>query len=112
MQAAIGNVATGSAFAVAQSIAMGGAIPVAVTAVGACLGAGVGTAAAGTGSGGEDPKEGDPTDEGASQDGASEDGTPVGANGEGPVNEGIRTGRNRCPECRRRGERYCRHTQE
>jgi hypothetical protein len=97
MQAAIGNVAAGSAFAVAQSIAMGGAIPVAVTAVGA--GAGVGTATAGTGSDGEDPKEGDPTDEDASQDKAGQDGTPVDANGEGgPVYEDIRTGRNRCPD--------------
>jgi hypothetical protein len=112
MQAAIGNVAAGSAFAVAQSVAMGGAIPVAVTAVGAGVGAGVGTAAAGTGSDGEDPKEGNPTDEDAGQDEPGQDGTPIDANGEGPVDEGIRTGRNRCPECRRRGERYCRHTQE
>ena len=88
IQDAIGNVAAGSAFAVVQSIAMGGAIPVGVTAVGASLGAGVG-AAAGTNSDGEDPKEGDPKDK------AGEDGTPVDANGGGPVDEGIRTGRNR-----------------
>ena len=79
---------------------MGGAIPIAITAVGAGLGAGVGTAAAGTGSDGE---------EGASQDEAGEDGTPVNANGEGPVDVGIHTGRNRCPECRRRCEQYCWH---
>jgi hypothetical protein len=112
MQAAIGNVAAGSAFAGAQSLAMGGAIPVAITALGAGLGAGVGTAAAGTGSDGEDSKERDPTDEDAGQDKAGEDGTPVNANGEGLVDAGIRTGRNRCPECRRRRERYCRHAQE
>ena len=107
MQAAIGNVAAGSVFAVAQSIAMGGAIPVAVTAVGA--GVGVAAAAAGTGSDGEDEKEGDPMDEDAGQNESGGE-----ANGEGPVDESIRTGRNRCPECRRQGERYCRlgHTQE
>jgi hypothetical protein len=109
MQAAIGNVAAGSLFATAQSVAMGGAIPVAVTAVGAGLGAGAGAAGAGSGGG---PKEGDPADEDASKDEAGTDGTPVDAKGEGPVEEGIRTGRNRCPECRRRGERYCRHAQE
>jgi hypothetical protein len=112
MHAAIGNVAAGSAFAVAQSIAMGGAIPAGITAIGACLGAVVGTAAGGTGSDGKKPKEGDPTDEDAGQDEAGQDGTPVDANGKGPVDEGIRTGRNRCPECRRRRERYCRHAQE
>jgi len=91
---------------------MGGAIPVAVTAVGACLGAGVGATAAGAVPGGQDPKEGNSTDGGTSQDEAGEDGTPGDANGEGPVDEGIRTGRSRCPECSRRGERYCRHAQE
>jgi hypothetical protein len=75
MQAAIGNVAAGSAFAVAQGIAMGGAIPVILTAVGAGLGAGA-AAAAGTGSDGEDSKEGDPTDEDAGKDEAGEDGLP------------------------------------
>lgn len=35
MQAGIGNVITGSLFATAQSIAMGGAVPAAVTAAGA-----------------------------------------------------------------------------
>ena len=82
---------------------MGGAIPIAITAVGAGLGAGVGTAAAGTGSDGE---------EGAGQDEAGEDGTPGNANCEGPADEGIHTGRNRCPECRRRRELYCKHAQE
>jgi hypothetical protein len=82
---------------------MGGAIPAAVTAVGAAAGA----AAAGTSSDGEDKKEGNPIDEDAGQDEAGED-----ANREGPFDEGNRTGRNRCPECKRRGERYCRHTQE
>ena len=89
---------------------MGGAIPVAVTAVGAGLGAGMG--AAGAGSGGEGPKEGDPTDKDAGKGEAGPDGTPVDANDEGPIDEGVRTGRNRCPECRRQGERYCRHAQE
>ncbi len=89
---------------------MGGAIPVAVTAVGAGLGATVGTAAAG--SDGEGPKGGGPTDEDAGQDEAGEDGTPVDANGKGPIDEGVRMGRNRCPECRRRRERYCKHAQE
>ena len=107
MQAAIGNVAAGSAFAVAQSVAMGGAVPVAVMAVGAGVGAGAGAAAAGEDSDGEDQKEGNPTDEDASQDEAGED-----VNREGPVEKGIRTGRNRCPECKRQGERYCRHAQE
>jgi hypothetical protein len=105
MQAAIGNVAAGSAFAVAQSVAMGGGIPAAVTAVSAAVGAGA-AVAAGRGSDGED-HEGNPTDEDAGQDEAGED-----ANDKGPVDGGIRTGRNRCPECRRRGERYCRHAQE
>jgi hypothetical protein len=86
---------------------MGGAIPVVVTAVGAGMGATAGTAAAG--SDGEGSKKGDPTDNDAGQD---EDGTPVDANGKGPADEGVRTGRNRCPECRRRRERYCRHAQE
>lgn len=88
---------------------MGGAIPVAVTAVGVGLGTRVGTAVAGAG---EDPNERDPRDEAASQDGAGPNGTPVDANGEGLVDGGIRTGRNRCPECRRRYERHCRHAQE
>ncbi|KAF8504842.1 hypothetical protein F5888DRAFT_1799486 [Russula emetica] len=92
MHAVIGNVASGSAFAAAHSIlAMGGAIPVAVAAVGAGLGAGVGTVAAGTGSYGKDPKERDQTDEDAGQDEAGEDGTAVDANGEGPVDGGFRT---------------------
>ena len=112
MQAAIGKIAAGSAFVTVQSIVMGGAIPVAVTAVGAGLGAGVGAAAAGAGSGGGDPNERDPIDEDASQDGAGPNGTPIDVNGEGLVDGGVRTGRNRCPECRRRGEHHCRHAQE
>jgi hypothetical protein len=110
MQAAIGNVAAGSAFAVCQSISMGGAIPTVVTALGAGLGAGMG-AAAGTDSDGEDPEEGGPTDQDAGQSEAGEDGTAVDANDKVPVDEGVRTGRNRCPECRRQRERYCRHAQ-
>ena len=39
IQAGIGNVAAGGAFAVAQSIAMDGAVPVACTAIGAGIGA-------------------------------------------------------------------------
>jgi hypothetical protein len=86
---------------------MGGAIPVAVTAVGAAAGAGAGAAATGRDSDGDDKKGGEPTDEDACQDEADED-----ANSEGPVDKGMRTGPNRCPECKRRGERYCRHMQE
>ena len=44
MQAGIGNVAVGSAFATAQSVAMGGAIPNVITAAGACAGAAAGAA--------------------------------------------------------------------
>jgi hypothetical protein len=112
IQAAIGNIAAGSGFAVAQSIAMGGAIPVAVTAVGASLGAGVGTAAAGTGSDGEEPKEGDPTDKDASQDEAGQDGTRTDTLANWDLANRVYARRNRCPECRRRRERYCKHTQE
>ena len=46
IQAGIGNVVAGSLFATAQSVAMGGALPVAVTALGAGVAA-VGGAAAG-----------------------------------------------------------------
>jgi hypothetical protein len=46
MQAGIGNVVVGSLFATAQSVAMGGAIPAAITAIGAGV-AGVGGAAVG-----------------------------------------------------------------
>ncbi|KAH9063347.1 hypothetical protein EDB87DRAFT_174282 [Lactarius vividus] len=42
MQAGIGNVAAGSLFAMAQSVAMGGAIPAVFTAIGAGLGGLVG----------------------------------------------------------------------
>jgi hypothetical protein len=84
---------------------MGGAIPAIVTAFGATAGAGLGTAAAGVGRGGENPKEKGPADENATgQDAADEDGSSVDA-GEGAA----RTGLNRCPRCRHRGERYCRH---
>lgn len=86
MQAGIGNVAAGSAFAVAQSIAMGGAIPAVVTAIGAGVGLGVGTAAAGAGSG----------DESATGDTSDEE-------------KASRTGPNRCRECKRRRRHYCRH---
>jgi hypothetical protein len=82
IQALIGNVAAGSAFAIAQSIAMGGAVPAVVSAICAALGVGVGAAAAGAGSDDEDQKE-----EGAA-----------------------RTGQNRCPECKRKSERYCKHS--
>lgn len=105
MQAGIGNVAAGSVFAAAQSIAMGGAIPAAITAVGAGLGAGVGTAAAGAIPDDEDQKEEESNDKDATgEDGADEDGAP------GDGGEGIaRTGRNRCRDCKRRRERYCWH---
>ena len=105
MQAGIGNVAAGSVFAVAQSIAMGGAIPAAITAVGAGLGAGVGTAAAGAIPDDGDPKEEDMDDEDPTgEDGWDEDETP------GDDDEGTaRTGRNRCRDCKRRRERYCWH---
>jgi hypothetical protein len=104
-QAGIGNVAAGSAFAVAQSVGMGGAVPAVITAVGAGLSAGVGTLAAGMRRGGKGPKEGRSTDKDATgEDAADEDGTSVDA-GEGAT----RTGLNRCSECKRRDERYCRH---
>lgn len=48
-QASIGSVAAGSFFATCQSVAMGGAIPLAWTALGA--GAGAGIAGVGTGIG-------------------------------------------------------------
>ena len=51
IQAGIGNVVAGSLFATAQSVAMGGALPVAVTAIGAGV-AGIGGAAAGATSAG------------------------------------------------------------
>ena len=104
IQAGIGNVAAGSAFAVAQSIAMGGAIPAVVTAVGAGVGAAAGAAAAGAGPGDEDTTEENPTDEGADDGGG--DGTAVDP---GESDGAARTGRNRCPECQRRGVRVCRH---
>ena len=44
IQAGIGNVVAGSAFATAQTVAMGGAIPNIVTAAGACIGAAAGAA--------------------------------------------------------------------
>ena len=44
MQAGIGNVVVGSAFATAQSVAMGGAIPNVVMAASACAGAAAGAA--------------------------------------------------------------------
>jgi hypothetical protein len=46
MQAGIGNVVAGSLFAGAQSVAMGGALPAAITAVGAGATGIVGAAAA------------------------------------------------------------------
>ncbi|KAH9956243.1 hypothetical protein BC827DRAFT_1232503 [Russula dissimulans] len=59
-QASIGNVVAGSAFAVAQSIGMGGAIPIGISAIGAAIGAVAGASAgggendAGAGTAGED----------------------------------------------------------
>jgi hypothetical protein len=103
LQAVIGNITKGSAFAIAQSIATGGTIPVAVSAIGTGLGVGAGIAGAGIGSDGED-KEGDQNDEGAGQDETGED-----AKDEDLIGEGNRRGGHRCPECKRRGERYCRH---
>ena len=105
IQAGIGNVAAGSAFAVAQSIGMGGAIPAVVTAVGATFGAGVGAAAAGAG-----PDDEGTTEEGNPTDGGADDGGGDGAAVDPGESEGAaRTGRNRCPECQRRGVRVCRH---
>ena len=93
VHACIGNVAAGSAFAVAQSIAIGGAIPAVVMIIGARVGAGVGTAAAGAGQ----------EDEGAG-DAADKEKAPVDAV------EGIaRSGQNRCRNCKRRRRHYCRH---
>ena len=86
IQAGIGNVAAGSAFTVAQSIAMGGAFPAVVTAIGAGVGLGVGTAAAGAGSG----------DKGATGDTSDDE-------------KASRTGPNRCRKCKRRRRHYCRH---
>ena len=45
IQSGIGNVAAGSLFATAQSVAMGGAIPTVVTAIGAGVGSAVGALA-------------------------------------------------------------------
>jgi hypothetical protein len=103
IQAGIGNVAVGSAFAAAQSIAMGGAIPTVISAVSAGLGAGIGARAAG--SGGSDAAGGD---------GGGEKATGEGAGGEhgttGDAGEGVpRTGPNRCRESQHRRERFCRH---
>jgi len=62
IQAGIGNIAAVSAFAVAQSIGMGGAVPTIITAIAAAIGASVGGGAGGGGGAGpdgEDPKEDD-----------------------------------------------------
>ena len=83
---------------------MGGAISVAVTVVGAGLGARVGTAAVRTSSDGWDPNEEDSIDEDVGQDEASED-----TNSEGLVDEGMHNRRPECKRCRR--ERYCRYAQ-
>jgi len=53
IQAGIGNVAAGSAFAIAQSIAMGGTVPIGCTAIGGGIGGAVGTAF-GVGAGADD----------------------------------------------------------
>ncbi|KAH8994542.1 hypothetical protein EDB92DRAFT_1849784 [Lactarius akahatsu] len=45
IQAGIGNVAAGSLFATAQSVAMGGSIPTVITAIGAGVGAAIGAGA-------------------------------------------------------------------
>lgn len=95
---------------------MGGAVPAVVTLIGGGLGATAG-AAAGAGPDGEDatgegaagagPDDDDAAGGGAAgEDATSEDATGTTVDtGEGPA----RTGRNRCRECRRKGERYCRH---
>ena len=108
IQSGIGNVAAGSAFAICQSIGMGGAIPTGVSAVSASLGAFVaGRAAPGGGPENEDPNEAGPDDDdgtGGDADGKADEA------GEGPADEGAaRTGPNRCPECQRRRVRLCRH---
>jgi hypothetical protein len=104
-QAGIGNVAAGSAFAAAQSIAMGGAVPTVVSAVGAVLGGGMGTAAASVNLRSKDPRNESPAGEGAAgEDAVDEGGTSADA-GKGAVH----TGRNRCLKCRLKRERDCWH---
>ncbi|KAH9036232.1 hypothetical protein EDB85DRAFT_2143361 [Lactarius pseudohatsudake] len=69
IQATIGNVAAGSLFATAQSIAMGGAIPTVVTAIGAGMGA-MGGAAIGAGT--DDADEDNEDNEDNEDDGAAD----------------------------------------
>jgi len=97
VQAGIGNVAAGSAYAAAQSIAMGGAIPTVVSAFGGGLGASIGTAAAWVGRRNKDSRKENPTDEdatGGDAAGKEETSVVVGEGPGGPAGEGAaRTGR-------------------
>jgi len=76
IQSGIGNVVAGSAFATAQSVAMGGAIPTVVTAIGAGVGSLIGaTVAGGDGGDGSDGGGGDAS-EGDGDSGDGGNGTP------------------------------------
>jgi hypothetical protein len=72
IQSWIGNVAAGSLFATAQSVAMGGAIPTVVTAVGAGVGSVVGQAVGAMASSGDNDDRGDTNVTGG--DGSDSDG--------------------------------------
>ncbi|KAH9046770.1 hypothetical protein EDB84DRAFT_1464251 [Lactarius hengduanensis] len=67
IQAGIGNVAAGSLFATAQSVAMGGSIPTVITAIGAGVGAVIGAGAGDA----EDPLDNEDNPDNA-DDGAAE----------------------------------------
>ena len=130
LQAGIGNVAAGSLFAMAQGVAMGGAIPAVFTA----FGAGVGAAAAAAAGAGTDDAGTAGADEVAVGEGAAAvsvdaaaasaraatagaDAAGGGAAADAGIATGatlgaasvVRTGPNRCGKCKRRGRRYCRH---
>jgi hypothetical protein len=123
IQAGIGNVAAGSAFAVAQSIAMGGAVPALVPIVGAGVGAaGVGAAAAVAGAGGGGG--GGPGGGGVGASAAGADAGPgtAGADSGAATDDAafatggrlvdagvVRTGPDRCRMCKRRSRQICRH---
>ena len=63
IQAGMGNVAAGSAFAVAQSVAMGGALPAVGYVSAAAIGAGLGGAAGQAHGGGEAPGDEEASDD-------------------------------------------------
>ena len=130
LQAGIGNVAAGSLFAMAQSVAMGGAIPAVFTAFGAGVGAAAGAAAgAGTddaGTAGAEAAAASADAAAASADAAAAsaraattgaDAAWGGAAADAGIATGatlgaasvVRTGHNRCGKCKRRDKRYCRH---